>query len=379
MFMRRFHAKGGYGEHGRSCFLVEYGTQGHYYMVDCGILDSDPDPYPNVSEEELKNTDYIFLTHCHKDHSGAFQEFVKRGFRGWLVTTKMTYELAKISYDKCLMLPVNEENFTNQEAEWLEEELKVYYGRTGHCPGGLWYRIEDSLGTCLFSGDYQEDAIFYACDPVKGQKAELAVIDCAHEECLENASELRNKMAEEIEKMRVSGASLIFPVPHYGRGIELLLFIMEKFPESRVLVDKGVILDLEQVLYESVWYREELYHKVFQLLKQWKNYVVDFSEESASAQPIPPYDFCFLSDTHLQKPYNEKFVRKELEKNTILVVTGRVKRGQLPEQALKSYIARRVLYPHHQSRGDLMKMVEQNHFQIVLPYHNEKKEMILCE
>ena len=90
MYMRRFHAKGGYGEHGRSCFLMEYGTQGHYYMVDCGILDSDPDPYPNVSEEELKKTDYIFLTHCHKDHSGAFQEFVNRGFRGWLVTTKMT-------------------------------------------------------------------------------------------------------------------------------------------------------------------------------------------------------------------------------------------------------------------------------------------------
>lgn len=51
-------------------------------MVDCGILDSDPNPYPKVTVEELKKTDYILLTHSHKDHSGAFQEFEKRGFRG---------------------------------------------------------------------------------------------------------------------------------------------------------------------------------------------------------------------------------------------------------------------------------------------------------
>ena len=77
--MRRFQAKGGYGEHGRSCFLTEYGTGGRFYMVDCGIMDSDANPYPAVSDEEIARTDYIFLTHCHKDHSGAFTEFVKRG------------------------------------------------------------------------------------------------------------------------------------------------------------------------------------------------------------------------------------------------------------------------------------------------------------
>ena len=50
--MRKFLVKGGYGEHGRSCFLVEYGTEGHFYMVDCGIMDSDSQPYPEISREE---------------------------------------------------------------------------------------------------------------------------------------------------------------------------------------------------------------------------------------------------------------------------------------------------------------------------------------
>ena len=55
--MRKFLVKGGYGEHGRSCFLVEYGTEGHFYMVDCGIMDSDSNPYPNVFAEELELVD----------------------------------------------------------------------------------------------------------------------------------------------------------------------------------------------------------------------------------------------------------------------------------------------------------------------------------
>lgn len=63
MHMRRFRVKGGFGEHGRSCFLAEYGNEGHYYMVDCGVMDSDANPYPDITDAELKKTDYLFLTH----------------------------------------------------------------------------------------------------------------------------------------------------------------------------------------------------------------------------------------------------------------------------------------------------------------------------
>ena len=100
--MRRFWAKGGYGEHGRSCFLMEYGKEGRYCMVDCGIMDSDSQPYPDVTSEELSKTDYLFLTHCHKDHSGAFMEFVKSGFGGVLVASQMTIDLSHISYENRL-------------------------------------------------------------------------------------------------------------------------------------------------------------------------------------------------------------------------------------------------------------------------------------
>ena len=67
--MQKLVLKGGYGEHGRNCYLVEY-KQDHYVMLDCGILDTDSDPYPRLSKDEVKKIDYLILSHAHKDHTG---------------------------------------------------------------------------------------------------------------------------------------------------------------------------------------------------------------------------------------------------------------------------------------------------------------------
>ena len=71
MYMDRLIVKGGYGEHGRSCFLIPF-AQGRYYMLDCGIMDTDENPWPEVEAELLERTEYLFLSHCHKER-----------FQGW--------------------------------------------------------------------------------------------------------------------------------------------------------------------------------------------------------------------------------------------------------------------------------------------------------
>lgn len=101
MCMNQLIIKGGYGEHGRSCFLIPFGED-RYYMLDCGILDTDENLYPKVEGFILEKTDYLFLSHCHKDHSGAFSHLVSMGFKGWLVTSAATMELADIHYEKVI-------------------------------------------------------------------------------------------------------------------------------------------------------------------------------------------------------------------------------------------------------------------------------------
>jgi len=395
--MRKFLAKGGYGEHGRSCFLTEYGTEGRFYMVDCGIMDSDSNPYPDVTEEELAKTDYVFLTHSHKDHSGAFMHFVEKGFRGTLVTSAMALELSDITYDKVVILSLDMEQpvaFRQQALQFggkqdtlaqpddlhatedlgKSNDLQVSFGRTGHCMGGLWFLITDALGTCFFSGDYQEDTLAYACDAARGMKAELAIVDCAHYETDKSAAELRKDMLAQTDKYLQEARRVIFPVPKYGRGMEMFALLEKEFPDKKVMVDAAFVRESLRCLKDRAWFCEDTYDKLCGLLERLSGECVDFSREDAVQ---PDYDILLLADTHLLKPYNTAFVEKEVAAGARVIVTGRVRPGKLPEKLLAEGKAAKFLYPHHQSRGDLLRVVENNDFTVVLPYHNEVKEVLV--
>ena len=398
MLMRRFLAKGGYGEHGRSCFFTEYGTKGRFYMVDCGIMDSDSNPYPDVTAEELAKTDYIFLTHSHKDHSGAFMHFVEMGFHGTLVTSAMALELSDITYDKVVILsldmqqPVTFRQQTLQAAEFRqqgiqaealseqptasaqEDDLQVSFGRTGHCMGGLWFLIKDALGTCFFSGDYQEDTLAYACDAARGMKAELAIVDCAHYETDKSAAELRKDILARTAAFLQEKRRVIFPVPKYGRGMEMFALLEKEFPDKKIMVDAAFVRESLRCLKDRAWFCEDTYDKLCGLLERLSHECVDFSKENGRE---PDYDILLLADTHLLKPYNTTFVEKEVAGGARVIVTGRVRPGKLPEKLLASGEAVKFLYPHHQSRGDLLRVAANNDFSVILPYHNEVKEVLV--
>lgn len=90
----------------------------------------------------------------------------------------------------------------------------------------------------FFSGDYQEDSLFYACDAVKDQEAELAVIDCAHNHINSPARELRENITARVSRSLAEGRNVIFPVPQYGRGLELFYMLKQAFPQAAVCVDQ---------------------------------------------------------------------------------------------------------------------------------------------
>ena len=176
MSMDRLLVKGGYGEHGRSCFLLPMG-ENRYCMLDCGIMDTDPQPYPQVEPELLKRTEYLFLSHCHKDHSGAFEHFCSQGFSGWLVTTAPTMKFSGIDYDKTILLPDPKGEMT--EPVTLKGGLSFFYGRTGHCAGSIWLHLFGTVGNICYSGDYQRRALAYETDVIRGRHGDLAILDCA--------------------------------------------------------------------------------------------------------------------------------------------------------------------------------------------------------
>lgn len=80
-----------------SNFLVE--GAGKKFLVDCGM-------YQGSSKEEGKNhepfafdikeIDFMLLTHAHIDHSGRIPRLYVEGYRGPVITTKATKDLCSI-------------------------------------------------------------------------------------------------------------------------------------------------------------------------------------------------------------------------------------------------------------------------------------------
>jgi len=80
-----------------SCHLVACG--GHRILVDCGLFQGGRELHEENAEPfgfDASTIDFLLLTHAHLDHCGRIPLLVKRGFRGEIVTTAATRELARL-------------------------------------------------------------------------------------------------------------------------------------------------------------------------------------------------------------------------------------------------------------------------------------------
>jgi metallo-beta-lactamase family protein len=80
-----------------SCHLVE--CAGRRFLIDCGLYQGSGD----IAEENAgdfgfdpASIDFVLLTHAHLDHCGRLPLLTKRGFRGEIIATTATRELARL-------------------------------------------------------------------------------------------------------------------------------------------------------------------------------------------------------------------------------------------------------------------------------------------
>ena len=80
-----------------SCHLVE--CAGRRFLVDCGLYQGSRE----LAEENAgdfgfdpASVDFVLLTHAHLDHCGRLPLLTKRGFRGEIIATMATHELARL-------------------------------------------------------------------------------------------------------------------------------------------------------------------------------------------------------------------------------------------------------------------------------------------
>lgn len=266
-----------------SCHLIE--CAGQRVLIDCGMYQGGRELNEENSEDfgfDPTNIDFLLLTHAHLDHCGRIPLLSKRGFKGEIITTAATRELARLVMLDAAALQEEEaeyqarkkarhnhprkegplytvldalnstENFGrtanyNQVLE-LAPGLRATFLDAGHILGSASILLEleeqGETRTVLFSGDLGNSGRTLLRDPVTPDHADVVVMettygDRLHKELTPSIEELYEAIIDTFKR----GGNVIIPTFALERAQELLFYLREGVEQGLIPASTQVFLD----------------------------------------------------------------------------------------------------------------------------------------
>jgi len=267
-----------------SCHLIE--CAGRRILIDCGFYQGGRESVEENAEPfgfDAGAIDCVLLTHAHLDHCGRLPLLMKRGFRGEIISTAATRELARVVLLDAAHLQEEEARYAARKAARLGDHhympeplynmldaLNVleYFRRTvaygelidlgsgihatffdaGHILGSASIHLNLKEGnhqrSVVFSGDIGNAGRPLLRDPVVPPKAEVVVMettygDRLHKPLAPSIEELYQVIRDTFQRE----GNVVIPTFALERAQELLYFLREGLEGGRVPAGMKVFLD----------------------------------------------------------------------------------------------------------------------------------------
>ena len=245
-----------------SCHCLE--VNGKRILIDCGLQQGRDEVDNSSLPFHAGNIDYVLVTHAHIDHSGRIPLLVKQGFRGRILTTRLTAQLMDIMLQDSAHIqesdaeyknrknlragrPVVEPLYTVEDALQVKEFITTCeYGETvdlcegvqvecidaGHLLGSASMKLtvteNGETRTIVFSGDIGNVDQPIIRDPQFFHQADFVVMESTYGN--RNHTEVwsyTENLAKIIDDTMARGGNVVIPAFAVGRTQELLYFIRE--------------------------------------------------------------------------------------------------------------------------------------------------------
>ena len=261
---------------------------GKRILIDCGMFQGGRELVEENAEAfgfEAADIDYLLLTHAHLDHCGRIPLLSKRGFKGEIITTSASRELAHLVLLDSAHLQEEEAtyqsrkaarrhgNHHNKELEPLYSVLDAlnsmdFFGRTasynttleiapgiratfmdaGHILGSasIFLELEENgeKRSVLFSGDIGYSGRALLRDPIISAKADVVVMETTYGDRLHKRLDPSiEELYQNIEDTFHRGGNVIIPTFALERAQEILYFLHQGIKQNRLPASIQVFLD----------------------------------------------------------------------------------------------------------------------------------------
>ena len=260
---------GAAGEVTGSCMLVDTGNT--RFLVDCGMFQGGKEAYGKNLRAldvgfDVRNLDFVLITHAHIDHSGLLPRLAVMGFRGPVYATAATVDLLQV-------LLLDSPHIQEKESEWQlrhgrrrhresraqaplytvaqaesvlkllrpvtyretiqpADDVRVIFHDAGHILGSAWLEVSTGTGhgqRLVFSGDLgmKNRPVLHDPEPPPAE-ADLLVVESTYGDRLHRPmQETEDEIISAFEGVRRSGGNLIIPAFAVGRTQEVIYLLAD--------------------------------------------------------------------------------------------------------------------------------------------------------